>query len=277
MCIRDRIVGGPVELVAADDANHWNAVGGIMKGEAKGVGVSVAINLVNRDTSAFIGSEAFEVPGAAGTLIDSAGDVTLSATSTGNLHTFSLAAAFLSNKPMKGDAKDPLDGVSLPILFGDAEPEKEPAKTGLGIAANVSWNTGTDQTRAYINDAGTIKGNDISLTAHNDRGIVSTSGAASIAKTGESEKSTALAGAFSLNQLTIETLAFIEGATIETVQLVDDPASVTLTATRDGLLFSFSGGGAGAAVKNGVGGTGSVSINRIINTSKATVDGISLT
>jgi len=102
-----QIVGGPVELVAADDANHWNAVGGIMKGEAKGVGVSVAINLVNRDTSAFIGSEAFEVPGAAGTLIDSAGDVTLSATSTGNLHTFSLAAAFLSNKPMKGDAKDP--------------------------------------------------------------------------------------------------------------------------------------------------------------------------
>ena len=270
------IDGGFVTLEAEDDTNHWNAVGGFMKGDAHGVGASVSINIVNRDTEAFIGTESGKDPGI-DTDIHVGGDLTITASGTGNIHTFSLAADVESNEAMKGDATDPLDGVSLPILFGDAKPEKEPSKTGLGIAANVAWNTVNDTTRAFINDSSTFKADDISLEADNDRGIVSAAGAAAIAKTKASETSTALAGAFSLNQLKIETQAFVTGATLETTLVTEDDAEeISLTAKRNGLLFAFSGGGAGAATKNGSGGMGSVSINRVLDSTSATLDGVTV-
>jgi hypothetical protein len=142
-------------------------------------------------------------PATEGTTIDVTGDLTLEAKATGGLHTLSLAGALESNKPMAGDPVDPLDGVSLPILFGEMKPLEEPAKTGLGIAGSVSFNTVTDRTRAHINDAGSITADEVSLTSGNDTNIISVSGAAASSR--RKAAKSALAGAFSFNQLAIET------------------------------------------------------------------------
>jgi len=265
------VTGGAVTIEARDDATLVNGVGGFIKGEAKGIGVSVAINLLNRDTAAYIGNDEGSSASTSGTSIDVAGGVTLDAQATGDVYAVSLAGALESSKPEQDNSTDPLDGVSLPILFGEMEPEQPQAKTGLGVSGAVSWNWIADHTRALVNDTGTIKASEVALTAGNDTSIVSVSGAASIVKAQPEDKSTSLAGAFSFNQLDIETRAAATGAQLTT------PAGVTLDADHVGSLFSFSAGGAGAPTTNGKAGAGSVSINRIVDSTGAILDAVQVT
>ncbi|MCG6951721.1 MAG: hypothetical protein LJE90_05065, partial [Betaproteobacteria bacterium] len=274
------VTGGALALTAHDDVTLVNGVGAFIKGEATGIGVSVAVNLLDRDTVAFIGNDAGLPAANAGTSIDVSGSLTLDAQASGDMYTVSLAGAFENTKPAKTEpaedqSTDPLDGVSLPILFGEMEPEQPQSKTGIGIAGAVSWNWITDRTGALVNDMGAISAEDIALTSHDDTSIISVSGAASIVKGQPDDKSTSLAGAFSFNQLDIETLASVSGAQLATA--AGDPAAgVRLEAEHGGFLFSFSAGGAGATTKNGTAGTGSVSINRIIDRSAALLDGVSV-
>ncbi|MGE5242652.1 MAG: beta strand repeat-containing protein, partial [Betaproteobacteria bacterium] len=270
------VTGGDVNVSSHDDVTIVNGAGGFIKGEAKGVGVSVAVNWLTRETAAYIGSDEGDPAATAGTSIDVAGSVTLDAQATGDVWGISLAGAFESNKPMAGDPVDPLDGVSLPILFGEMAPLEEPAKTGLGVAGSASSNWVTDHTRALINDTGTIAAHDIALTSKDDTDIFAISGAASIVNTQGSQTSSSLAGAFSINQLDIETHAIVVGAQLTTPS-ADATSRLTIDAEHGGYLFSFSAGGAGAPTENGKAGAGSVSVNRIIDSTQALLDGAQVT
>ena len=74
---------GAITISATDDLTRVGITGGVVAGANYGVGVSVSVNVVIRDTQAFIG-EAFDAsPGDAGTKINAVGPITLEAISTG--------------------------------------------------------------------------------------------------------------------------------------------------------------------------------------------------
>ena len=101
----------------------------------------------------------------------------------------------------------PLDGETLPALFGDAEgaPTDEPdpdkpgenkksegqGKTGIGIAGDVSINTVTDSALAYINDRGKFTADSFTLSTLNETDLIAASGAAAISTGGIEDKTSA--------------------------------------------------------------------------------------
>src|SRR5262249_45943678 len=65
------VTGGPVAVVADDSMTHVNIIGAVQLAEGTGIGVSVGVNNVNRNTAAIIGAERTAddtPPGSAGTL-----------------------------------------------------------------------------------------------------------------------------------------------------------------------------------------------------------------
>ncbi|MEJ2167167.1 MAG: hypothetical protein P8X90_16690, partial [Desulfobacterales bacterium] len=263
------ITGGPVNVLAVDDTNHFNLVGGVMKGNNIGIGASVGINSIDRETYAGIGNVIGAPSELAATDMNITGDLTIDAHSTGDIKVFSLAATIMTEKkiekkdgdqngdsspaPLDGlDTGDPLDGVSLPALFGDAagtptdedDPENPgekkksegQGKTGIGIAGDVSINTLADTAVAFINDKGKITAETISLTSLNQTDLIAAAGSAAITTTGE-KLSLGIAGSFSKNELHGATKSYIVGSTIEANGL-------SLSAARTGDLFSLTAGGA---------------------------------
>ncbi|MCU0548576.1 MAG: DUF4347 domain-containing protein [Leptolyngbya sp. Prado105] len=299
--------GGALNITAADETTRVNAVGGVAKGGNVGIGLSVSLNNMDRTVSAFIGQVATTTP-ITGTDID-AGDITIAAKGTGGLWSFSLAAAIASKNPQdqtdqnppeqstdvadsQGQSDDPLDGVTLPTLFGEMTPEESPGnqnnsaantsndkgnqgKSGIGISGDVSINTATDRVSAFINDAGTIKGEKVALEATNDTVMRVSSGSAAFAKSADpNATSVGIAGSVSVNTLTGTTNAFISGTATGGQKLALIASELSLKATRSGDLFALSASGSGAPGKNGIAIAGSVSVNRITNTTQAYLDGV---
>src|SRR4029078_6884465 len=81
---------------------------------------------------------------------------------------------------------DPLDGVSLPLLFGDTPPSDEAkqkkAGTGVGIAAAVSINNVTDVTQASVTCV-EVSADALDVKANNLNKIVAATGGLAFAKT----------------------------------------------------------------------------------------------
>ncbi|UCD79969.1 MAG: LEPR-XLL domain-containing protein, partial [Desulfobacterales bacterium] len=296
------ITGGPVTIFAHDDTMHFNLVGGVMKGNNLGIGASVGINEINRTTAAGIGN-LLGGPSETSTVdVNISGDLTVIAKAEGDIKVFSLASAIMTEKKIEkkkeegeGDQTegppntlvpgDPLDGFSLPEMFGDAKgtptDEDDPAnpgekkksegqgKTGVGIAGDVSINTATDAALAYINDRGTIKAAAVGLTSTNETDLIAAAGSAAITAVGE-KLSLGIAGSFSKNELDGTTKAFVSGAAIEM-------GGLALSATRTGDLFALTAGGALAPEKKGIAIAGSVSLNRIENETETYLDQVHAT
>ncbi|MDH4188440.1 MAG: hypothetical protein OEV08_15750, partial [Nitrospira sp.] len=297
------IGGGPVTIFAHDNTMHFSLVGGVMKGNNIGIGASVGINDIDRTTDAGIGN-LVGGPSATSTVdVDIRGDLTITAKAEGDLKVFSLASAIMTEKKIEkkkeeGEGEqpegppntlvpgDPLDGVSLPALFGDAEgtptDEDDPenpgekkksegqGKTGVGIAGDVSINNATDTVLAYINDTGTIKADAVSLTSTNKTDLIAASGSAAITTVGD-KLSLGIAGSFSKNELRGTTKASIRGATIV------ETGGLALSATRTGDLFALTAGGALSPKEKGIAIAGSVSLNRIENETETYLDGVQAT
>ncbi|BAS54198.1 GLUG domain-containing protein [Leptolyngbya boryana NIES-2135] len=302
--------GGALNITAADETTRVNAVGGVAKGGNVGIGLSVSLNNMDRTVSAFIGQVATAAP-ITGTDID-AGDITIGAKGTGGLWSFSLAAAIASKNPQDqasqdppeqptdvadspGSSDDPLDGVTLPTLFGEMTPQADAAnpdnsaantsndkgnqgKSGIGISGDVSINTATDRVSAFINDAGVINGGKVALEATNDTVMRVASGSAAFAKSADANAtSVGIAGSVSINTLTGTTNAFITGTASGGQKLALTADQLSLKAIRSGDLFALSASGSGAPGKNGIAIAGSVSVNRITNTTEAYLNGVQAT
>ena len=263
------VTGRDARIYAGDLESQINWVGGIAKGDNVGVGIAVAINNFDRKTRAVIGDpDTRDSTGsiASTSSIDVTDNVNVHALVDGELWAFTVAGAASTGSepdpgPMGGGSAfaddDPLDGQSLPALFGeDVAPELSKQKTGIGIAAAVAINVVTDNTQASIVDAGELSaGGDVLVTAESKLAHRAITGGAAFAKPGAGQQSSnALAGALSFNNLDIGTRAFLLDTTI----------------TADGLTVS-----AGAAVTASDKGNtiaGSVSVNRLVNATKAYLD-----
>src|SRR5262249_3757596 len=139
------ITGGLVEVFSESMETVLGGAGDITTGHGVGIGVSVLVSDINRTTSAVLGAVDLSAPGNNGTNIDVTGGVTVEAENDGGFGASAVAGPSVTPQPKaeaaspgsKDDPVDedaPLDGVSLPMLFGDTPQDKPQAKTGAAIA-----------------------------------------------------------------------------------------------------------------------------------------------
>ena len=266
------VAGSPVTIYAGSLETGINWAGSIAKGENLGFGITVAINDLDRDTSAIIGA----IDPVVGTTpvttdINASGALNVNARVTGNLWAFSLAAAVRAEDAPDGDVKDTATDTAGATAATDSKgagsnDKGNQGEYGLGISGDVSLNRINDNTRAFINDAGTFRADRIALSASNDTEVLAVAGAVFVSS---EAKSIGLAGSWSEITLTGATEAWINAATLLQVN------GLSITANRTGDIFSITAGGSGAPAKGSVTVAGSVSINRIANTTAAYLDAIS--
>ena len=206
--------GGALTVDATDTITRINLVGGVVSGSNKGIGVSIGVNVVVRDTKAFIGADAASAAGTAGTSITASGPIDVTATNDGGLWTATLAGAVIDQqKPTPPPTADELIGQNAPgkaqQLLGTKPPSVVPTKTeqllgtgtndsGLGLAGDISVNVLVDTTSAAINDTGTVTSDGaITVDARSDTAVWSLAGAVAIVTTTGDSKG--IAGSVSVN------------------------------------------------------------------------------
>ena len=267
--------GGALNITAIDDALFGTLAGSAMKGENIGVGISVAITDLSRTTYAAISAASFDAdtgriisldpdadPTDNGTSITADGDITITATSTGQIGGFAIAAGQLAeskkepaneDKKEAGDVSDNADA-ALEDRNADSNDKKQQGSYGIGISGDAAVSTITDWNRAFINDPGTISADTLTLTAESTTGLISIAGAVLV---NTRDNSLGIAGSYGQNTLNSITQAVIRGATLVNV------ANLRLYAHRNGDIYAFTAGGIGAKKKDTINVAGSVSINDI--------------
>ncbi|WP_158271824.1 LEPR-XLL domain-containing protein, partial [Methylosinus sporium] len=285
--------GGGVDIAATTGGTEVEIAGTIIvagKG-SNGLGMSALVNDVERKVFAFIGADPSKGgdPNATpvGAVSMNVGDTSLSATTTGVVVGVVGTATVLTGpqgapQNLGSSANDPLDGISLPALFEEAPKPK----SGYGVAGSAGINFIRDTDLAYINARGALSVGTLSLTADNTQTIVAIVGGVAVsvnAGTGLGGGTT-IGGAFAFNQLTADTEAFIaddvSGAPDANGLVIASHAAalatrdeISLKATRGGTLASFSAAVSANTNEQGDAFAGSVSVNRIVDTTKATIDG----
>ena len=79
---------------------------------------------------------------------------------------------------------NPLNGESLPILFGDQEPYARGfGEWGAAISGAISVNAVDETAKAYVNDLDSLAARDLELSARNTSDLLAVAGAVSLALT----------------------------------------------------------------------------------------------
>ena len=264
---------GTITISASDDLTRIGITGGVVAGANTGVGVSVSVNVINRNTQAFIGTAFDQTAGDGGTDITAAEPINLKASSTGALWTASVAAAVTGTPPSEKEIEDNERIKNAPAkakeVLGESGQNYE-LKTGVGISGDISVNVVDDETYAYINDAGSVVTEDkLDLSSTNDTAIWSLAGSVAISLKGE-KTSLGIAGSISANFIDNDTKAFVSGTTL-------DAASLSLLAVEKGGIRSLTAAGSGAPLKEGIAVAGSIAVNAIIDTVEAYLSGATVT
>ncbi|NOY98599.1 MAG: hypothetical protein GXP40_05255, partial [Chloroflexi bacterium] len=265
---------GAITVSATDELTQIGITGGVVAAENLGVGVSVSVNIISRDTQAYIGTAYGLAPGTAGTDIFAAGPVTVSATSDGALWTAAVAGAGTSQAPPEQEVVDNERIKTAPSkaqkTLGETGNSSQNLKIGVGIAGDVAINVLLDDTYAYINDTGTVHTDDaLTLSSSNDTAIWSLAGGVAISLRGD-KTSVGIAGSISANAVTGNTKAFVSGAVITA-------NSLSILAKRSGGIRSLTAAGSGAPLKNGISVAGSISVNLILVDTEAYLLGVTAT
>ena len=90
---------GAIDVSASDDLVGITLTGGVMIGESVGFGVSIGVNVVSRDTEAYIGNAIGQGPGSAGTVVRADGPINITTQADTAFWTASLAAAVTTEEP----------------------------------------------------------------------------------------------------------------------------------------------------------------------------------
>jgi len=240
---------GKADITATDDTTVFNIAGSVIKGQNTGIGASVAISDITRNTEAYLGA----LQGAAytagtvadGTHLFNSGALNISANQTGDIYAYSLAGSIESGANTQASQDSEGDG----------------GKYGIGVSGDVSYNTIGGSMLAYIN-GGYISASDISLDAEDKTNINTASGSVSIVS--NNATSFGFAGSASANYITNTISSFIDNSVI-VAQSLDSLAKTV------GKIISVAASGTGAATGNtGIAVAGSVTINQIGNTISAT-------
>jgi len=272
----DVTAGNDVKITADGETDSLNISGGVVFGANMGVGASVSLTTIDTQVRAFTGnaSPLFDaIAGNAQPLFDdeaqpaqdawpadtlpSTGSVSanntveIKATSNSIIDSYSLAATKLTSTNPDTDTT------------GAKESPKDKGKYGFGISGDVSINEIEADTLAHITDGATVQGtNSIDVIAENTSDINSIAGSVTLA-TGQN--SSGIAGSYAQNTITGETRAFINNSAVS-VNTAGVPGDLYLAAKTTGEILAITASGTGAGK---VGIAGSVSNNKIINTTQS--------
>ena len=259
------VAGRNVVVDATSLITQVTWVGGIAKGEGLGMGISVAINNLDRTISGVIGDP--DRTASTGAVrsenhIDVSEGVDVGASLDGDLWAFSVAGAFSAPGPPAPTPPQGTSAKALQILGANATTPP----TGVAVAAAVSINLVDDTLQASIADAGTIVAGDVSVEAADDFFQLSVTGGGAFT-VGMRPGSKSLAGALSINDLVVTTRAFVVDTAIEAT------GDIAVSASRGGELVVIAVGLAGATGPDSLTVAGSVSVNVVENTTEAYVEG----
>ena len=268
---------GNVYVHAKDDMLNVDVAGSAISSDNQGVGISVGVNLVTRNTSAYIGyAKGATIPaGAARLSLTAGGDVTIRAETDGLNVGFAVAGTISTpneddppSTPEISSWTDPMFDLGLPPVT------VVEANTGVSASGSAIVNVETDTDLAYVNEGASaspeIKANSLTLASSNTNQTVSVSGAVAFTSSGF-QSSVGMAGAFGANAILTTTDAFISGANVQVNHL-------SMDADRSGVVGSITAGFAGAVRPVGTAAAvlGSVSVNIVIPHTDAYVTGATL-
>jgi len=245
-------------IQAHDYTGLWNVAGGWLASKNSGIGASVAVDEITRDTEALVGdldnTSSSQPLGGAQTLT-SQGNVAVDAKNAGYVVSVALAGTGQSNK-----ASDTSQKQSAADGAGDY---------GIGVSGDAVFNQLNETTLAYIHDAtvSTTGGSDVDVIALNQTKVIAVSGAAAILTSSTSSGSLGLAGSWTQNDLGGSTQAFIDNST-----LTLDPADLTVSATTTERIVSISASGSVATNRSGIALAGQVSVNNVDTSTQAEID-----
>ena len=285
---------GSLVLRAEDDSYMITLGGGVAVSERIGVGASVVVHQLYRDTQAILGASLNDASAGVSGSLNVDGDTLVSAANDGFVGGLSVSAP-VTRKTI-GIAPDnaadrsvsnpgafttnPLSGVTLPTLPGNVSSSvNKPGQTGIGLAGGVVTQRVDDVTRAAINMLANLKTKDLDITATNSTDLASLAGDVARSlnkKTNSSSNSNSsksrlgLAGALGINTVTGTTAAVIESSSLQ------DVGNTRIGATREGNIVSIVAGlgqtkGGKSNSKKGITIAGSVSINTVTQTVEATL------
>ena len=233
--------GDPTDTVAAStivQAHDWldlfDLAGGIMAGGNAGVGASVGVGEVSRDTEAYVGDPSGSQGDGSTASLTSGGKVIVDAKNNGLLITGALAAAKVAPSSSGSDGGG--SGSSW----------------GVGISGDVSYNQVNDTTRAYLHDAN-VAAAGLNVNAANDTEFVAVSGSVAIVL--NSGTSAGIVGSYTENTLSGTTSAFLDRASLALT------GALLVDAATEGPFYSISAGGSFVPGGSGIAVAGQVSIN----------------
>ena len=258
------IGGGAILLGAHDETILPTYAGDVVKGGNLGFGVGFIYNTINRTTQAYIGDAAGTSSAASGIYVPS---ISASATNSGVIVGFALAAAEAGSEPASPttqptnlNSQANQSGANLPSGSNGA------GNYGVAISADVTFMQVNDTASAFIDDVGTIDSTSVELIAENNTDYVAATGSVAIAKS--DGRSVGLAGSYSEVDLSGATETYVNRA-----QLDVGAAGLTMAATWAGVASAAAAGGSGAPRQGGIATSGSVAINRLAQSTTATIGG----
>ncbi len=206
-----------------------NASGGIVKSHSVGIGASVSINNITRNTEAYLSSTVY-----------TEGNIGVSSKTEGWISAGSLAGTYTSPNKFKGiEEDDPLDGASLPNLFDEEAQDASKPQSGIAISGTSSVNLIDSKTKAYLDGAiisgGAVSAGNLDINAIDTSGIYATGGTVAVAKM--SGNSAGLAGGFFGNYITTDVQSFVSSSDLSIL-------SLSLKAEDSTVIMGVGAGGA---------------------------------
>jgi hypothetical protein len=258
------VSGGGISLAAHDDTVLPTYAGDIVKGGNLGFGVGLVYNDINRTTAAYIGDAAGTATAASNITVAS---ITASATNTGVIAGFALAGAEAGSEP--ATPSSPINNLGTQV--NQSAPSLPSGSNGQGsygvaISADVVFHNVNDSAQAFIDDVGEINAASVELTAENDTKYIAGAGSVAIAKSDGT--SVGLAGSYSEVDLAGATETYVNRA-----ELTVGAGQLTMAATWAGLATAAAAGGSGAPRQGGIATSGSVALNRLAQSTAATIGG----
>jgi hypothetical protein len=286
------ITGGGTITISATTGGDAIALAGALvssDGGNSGVGVSLVINAIIRQTDAFIGlNPTTGTVTPTGTVTLEAGAVSLTATTTGGIAAATIAGVLASGESDAPPATQssgggaptqtaPTAGAAAPANLND----QDGTSSAVGIAGAGVGEGVKDTTLASIDAPGTADITGLTLTATDTGVVFGLAGAASLQlDAGEDEGSKTIAGAIDVDVVIADTEADLAGLDVTTT----DPANaapgdhtVSLSALQQGTLVSLA---VAAAVETSSvmspgesqSFAGSLAINYVTSTTQALVE-----
>lgn len=196
-------------ISAKDNMDMFNIAGGVVKTQNVGIGTSVSISDITRNTQAFIGDIYDASQPTARTengYFKSDKNIEISAENSGDIYAYSLAGV------LQNDKKEASPEEGAAAASGGSEAAGGGGKFGVGISGDVSYNNIEGAAKAYINAAKVEAAKNLNIAAKESSWINSVAGAASLVL-GQGT-SVGFAGSASTNFVRNDASAFINNGDV---------------------------------------------------------------